>query len=172
MTELTLMLTPWYLPHKVLRWQDAVTLIYLEKVDIIVEYGGVIRSPSMEMRIPAVIRVRRALSRVNKGIKFSRINVYTRDKFTCQYCDRKCEPHDLSYDHVIPRAKGGRTEWTNIVTACKPCNNRKAARSTDESGMWPRNPAVKPKTLPMAKPRLKVCNAPAEWHAFLGTSSS
>lgn len=167
MNHRTLLLTPWYFPYKVLRWQDAITMLYLEKADVVVDYDADLRSPSVEMKVPAVIRVRRALSGMKHGVKFSRINVYTRDKFTCQYCRKRFTIGQLSYDHVIPRAAGGRTEWTNIVTACKPCNNKKAHRTCDEAGMWPMATPVRPKTLPFTGPLVDARNAPPEWRDFL-----
>jgi 5-methylcytosine-specific restriction endonuclease McrA len=163
----TLLLTPWYFPHKILRWQDAVTMVFLEKADVVVEYDMVLRSPSTEMLAPAVIRVRKPMRSMKPGARFSRVNVYTRDEFTCQYCGRRFEQRMLSYDHVTPRAAGGRTEWTNIVTACKPCNNKKGDRTCDESGMWPRRRPVQPKTLPLTGPFVDPEKAPPEWRDFL-----
>ena len=74
--------------------------------------------------------------RKRRGIRFSRANVYQRDGYRCQYCRQKFSARELSYDHVVPRAAGGRTCWENIVTACRPCNTRKGSRGCDESGMW------------------------------------
>ncbi len=166
----TLLLTPWFFPHKILRWQDAITMVFLDKADVIVEYDDVIRSPSREMQIPAVVRVRSAMKSMKRGVKFSRINVYTRDKFTCQYCGKRFDTRQLSYDHVVPRFAGGRTEWTNIVTACKPCNNKKGCRTCDEAGMWPRNAPVRPNSLPLTTPLVDIAQAPPEWQDFLVAS--
>ena len=166
----TLLLTPWFFPHKILRWQDAVTMVFLEKADVIVEYEETIRSPSVEMSLPAVIRVRKAMRSMKSGIKFSRANVYARDRFTCQYCGRRFVMQQLSYDHVVPRSAGGRTEWTNIVTACKPCNNRKGCRTCDDAGMWPQSPPLRPKSLPLTGPFVDIERAPPEWQDFLVAS--
>lgn len=100
------------------------------------------------------------------GAKFSRINVYTRDAFTCQYCGDRFKMRMLSYDHVVPRSAGGRTEWTNIVTACKPCNNKKGNRTCDESGMWPRSKPTQPRTLPLTGPIIDPETVPPEWRHF------
>lgn len=167
MTQRTLLLTPWYFPHKVLRWQDAITMVFLGKADVVAEYDETIRSPSTEMRMPAVIRVRRAMRSMKRAVRFSRANVYTRDDCTCQYCGQRFAPRLLSYDHVVPRAAGGRTEWTNIVTACKPCNGRKGARTCDDSGMWPLRTPVIPKSLPLTGPFVDRERAPEQWLAFL-----
>jgi 5-methylcytosine-specific restriction endonuclease McrA len=167
MYQRTLLLTPWYLPHKVLRWQDAVTMLFLEKADVVVEYDAVLRSPSMEMRAPAVIRARKASRRMKHGAKFCRVNVYTRDEFTCQYCGDRPSQRMLSYDHVVPRCAGGRTEWTNIVTACRPCNAKKGSFTCDEAGMWPRSKPKQPKALPVTGPFVEFEKAPDEWRDFL-----
>lgn len=167
MQHRTLLLTPWYFPHKILRWQDAVTMVFLDKADVVVEYEDEIRSPSISMLVPAVIRVRKAMRSMKRKVKFSRVNVYTRDDYSCQYCGDRLRSKFLSYDHVVPRAAGGRTEWTNIVTACKPCNGKKGSRTCDEAGMWPRREPRQPKTLPLAGPILDPDNAPIEWRDFL-----
>lgn len=169
MQQRTLLLTPWYFPQRILRWQDAITMVFLDKVDVIVEYAEVIRSPSCEMRLPAVLRSRSAPRRRERGVRFSRVNVFTRDDFTCQYCGQRFLQRHLSYDHVIPRAAGGRTEWNNIVTACKQCNNVKGSRTCDEAGMWPRAAPVRPRTLPRVGPQIDPASAPSEWRDFLNS---
>ncbi|MEQ9322101.1 MAG: HNH endonuclease [Polyangiaceae bacterium] len=163
----TLLLTSWYFPHKVIRWEDAVTLVYLHKADAVVTYDEKISSPSVTMGKPAVIRLRKKHRMVQSGVKFSRQNVFTRDGFRCQYCTRRLPVGKLTYDHVIPRKRGGRTEWTNIVTACRPCNGKKGCRTPDEAGMFPKNVPVQPKSLPFGGPMIDPARAPREWHDFL-----
>ena len=167
MQHRTLLLTPWYLPHKILRWQDAITMVFLGKAEVVTEYDQIVRSPSVSMRVPAVIRVKKPLRSMKRAVKFSRINVYTRDKFTCQYCGETLRPRLLSYDHVTPRSAGGRTEWDNIVTACKPCNGRKGSRTCDDSGMWPRREPKRPHSLPLTGPLVEAETAPEQWLPFL-----
>jgi 5-methylcytosine-specific restriction endonuclease McrA len=167
MSQRTLLLTPWYFPHKVLRWQDAITMVFLGKADVVAEYDETVRSPSTSMRMPAVIRVKKAMRSMKRAVRFSRANVYARDDCTCQYCGERLATRLLSYDHVTPRVAGGRTEWTNIVTACKPCNGRKGSRTCDDSGMWPRREPVVPKSLPLTGPFVDRERAPEQWLAFL-----
>lgn len=162
----TLVLTPWYFPHKVIRWEDAVTLSYLGKADVVVSYHDEIRSPSTTLRMPAVVRLRRKIARTKPGVRFSRLNVYVRDGFACAYCRLKLPMSKLTYDHVLPRSRGGRTEWENIVTACAPCNARKANKTPDESGMWPNKPPHRPNSLPLMPPLIDPDTAPAEWRDF------
>lgn len=163
----TLLLTSWFFPHKVVRWEDAITMIYLGKADPVVSYDEQVRSPSVTMQLPAVIRLRHGFGKIKRGVKFSRINVFTRDDFRCQYCGIRSKMSELTYDHVTPRSCGGRTEWTNIVTACRRCNHRKGNRTPDESGMFPRSEPNQPKTLPLRGPMIDASVAPREWHAFL-----
>jgi 5-methylcytosine-specific restriction endonuclease McrA len=162
-----LLLTSWYFPHKIIRWQDAVRLYYQDKADIVASYDEVIRSPSTSMQMPAVVRLRRHLSKRKSGVKFSRINVYARDDFRCQYCGKRFRMRQLSYDHVVPRACGGRTTWDNIVTACRPCNSRKDDRTCDEAGMWPLKEPVRPRSLPMVSPIAGIRQPPPEWLPYL-----
>lgn len=162
----TLVLTHWYFPHKVIRWQDAITLSCLGKVDVIVSYDDLIRSPSTTLRMPAVIRLRRKVASTKRGVKFSRVNVYLRDGFTCAYCEATLPMSRLTYDHVLPRSRGGRTEWENITTACTPCNAKKANKTPDESGMWPRKRPHRPTTLPLMPPLIDPETAPIEWRDF------
>lgn len=166
----TLLLTPWYFPMQVLRWEDAVKMIYEGVVDVIVEYDETISSPSVTWKMPAVIRLRRLPRReqTNNRIKFSRQNVYARDGKRCQYCGGKFDERELSYDHVVPRSAGGRRAWDNIVTACKPCNLRKANHTCDDVGMWPINQPKQPKNLPIHGPVIDMDTAPNEWHGYLG----
>jgi len=149
MTAQTLLLTPWMIPHKIISWQTAVTMSFLGKVDVIEEYDEDIRSPTLAIKTPAVVRLRRPISGMKRGVKFSRINVFARDDFRCQYCGAKRAVHGLNYDHVVPRVQGGKTVWENIVTSCYECNSRKRGRTPEQAGMKLLRAPVKPKALPM-----------------------
>lgn len=166
MQRKTLLLTAWFFPHKILRWEDAVKMIYEQTADVVVEYDEEIRSPSVTWKKPAVIKLRAKVPQM-KGVKYSRINVYTRDGFRCQYCRQKFSMSALSYDHVVPRSAGGKTSWTNIVTACKPCNGRKDNKTCDEAGMWPMTAPTRPKSLRIRGPAVDPKSAPEEWKPFL-----
>lgn len=163
----TLLLAPWFFPIKILPWQAAVKMIYEGTADVVVEYDEEIRSPSVTWKMPAVIRLRKLKHDRNRAVKFSRANVYERDRYACQYCRKKFPARALSYDHVIPRSQGGRTVWTNIVTSCKTCNTLKDNKSCDEAGMWPMQDPYRPRTLPLAKPIIDPDRAPPEWNGFV-----
>ncbi len=143
-----LLLSPWFTPHKIISWQRAVTLIWEGKVDVLEEYEEILRSPSIEIKMPAVVRLKKAKGSIKRGVKFSRINVLTRDEFTCQYCGSIGSVNRLNYDHVVPRANGGKTTWENIVTACYKCNSKKGARTPEQAGMKLRSVPRKPASLP------------------------
>jgi len=147
MSKKALLLSSWYLPMRVLGWQDAVKLVYVGNVDVLAEYAEEIRSPSVTWKMPAVLRQRRTVPPRALGVKFSRTNVYLRDKYTCQYCFRRLPEKELTFDHVVPRSRGGRKTFTNIVTACRPCNARKGHRTCDEAGC---SPAASPSTQGLA----------------------
>jgi 5-methylcytosine-specific restriction endonuclease McrA len=108
---------------------------------------------------------------MKRGVKFSRVNVFSRDGYRCQYCRQHFAVTKLTFDHVTPRSAGGRTEWTNIVTACRPCNARKGSRTPDESGMFPMNHPKQPASLPLLGPAIDVAQAPQEWRDFLVVSA-
>jgi len=162
----TLVLTQWFFPYQILSWQDAVTQIYTGDATVVAEYDEEVRSPSVTWLCPAVVRLTSSIKPTRKA-KFSRFNVFTRDGFTCQYCGHRKRMGDLTYDHLIPRKRGGKTTWTNIVTACKPCNSRKGSKTCDEAGMFPLHLPVKPKSLPLVPPIRDLSKAPAEWHDYV-----
>lgn len=167
-----LVLTPWMQPHQSVSWQEAVTLAFLDKAEVLEEYDASVSSPSMTVQIPAVLRLKKHVSRTKKDIKFSRINVYQRDDFRCQFCGEKKPQRALTYDHVVPFSRGGKTEWTNIVTACGPCNRRKGNRTPDEAGMHLMKRPVKPKVLPLVTAFVLPKTIPPQWLPYLAPASS
>ena len=168
MTAQTLLLTPWMIPHKIIPWQTAVTMSFLGKVDVLEEYEDVIRSPSMSMKAPAVVRLKRPIGGMKRGVKFSRINVFARDEFRCQYCGTRRAVHELNYDHVVPRVQGGKTVWENIVTSCYDCNSRKRGRTPEQAGMRLLRTPKRPEKLPgVLTITIGLQTAPDAWRDFL-----
>jgi 5-methylcytosine-specific restriction endonuclease McrA len=105
--------------------------------------GYVIRSPSTEFILPTVIRVLKMVKRNRKNIvAFSKKNILRRDNYTCQYCGYS--NNLLTIDHVMPKSRGGKSNWTNVVVACKPCNVNKGNLTPDEKGMKLFRTPVKP----------------------------
>ncbi|MEJ6398767.1 HNH endonuclease [Yoonia sp. 208BN28-4] len=129
-----------YYPLSLWPWQEAVKAAWLDRVDIIAEYDQVVHSPSTQIRIPSVV-VLRDYVKPQKKVAFTRFNLFLRDEFRCQYCGAK---GDLTFDHVVPRASGGKTSWENVVAACSPCNLRKGSRALRHSGLTLRKPPRQP----------------------------
>jgi 5-methylcytosine-specific restriction endonuclease McrA len=130
-----------YFPLSTLPWQDAVTAVVKDHVSVVAEYDAVVRSPSREMRLPSVIAMRSYVPMPSR-VAFTRFNVFLRDRFRCQYCGEKFPSSQLTFEHVIPRSKGGVTSWENIVAACDPCNLAKGNRSEMKPSRWPHEPTA------------------------------
>ncbi len=115
-----------FVPLSTVSWQDAVRIIFLERAFVLEEYDlWVIRSPSVQMRMPSIIRLKQ-YQKHNGKVEFSRHNVILRDNYTCQYCGKGFAFDELTFDHVVPRREGGKTKFDNIVAACHDCNQKKA----------------------------------------------
>lgn len=145
----TLVLDTSYRAVARVHWQRAITLFFLGKVEVIEEYEGKqIRSVTFSTGIPSIVRFLKRMVSKKKAVKFSRENVYTRDQGKCQYCGCKVARPESTYDHVIPRAQGGKTVWDNIVIACMPCNQKKGNRTPAMAKMTLLSTPVRPKKLP------------------------
>ncbi|OSP54286.1 HNH endonuclease [Pseudoruegeria sp. SK021] len=129
-----------YYPLSLWPWQEAIKAAYLDRVDILAEYDQSVRSPTTEIRIPSVV-VLREYVKPQKRVAFTRFNLFLRDEFSCQYCGEK---GDLTFDHVIPRARGGVTSWENVVAACGTCNLHKGSKSLRQAGVSLRKPPRQP----------------------------
>jgi 5-methylcytosine-specific restriction endonuclease McrA len=120
-----------YYPLSLWPWQTAVKAVFLERVDIVANYEREVRSANFAMQLPSVIALRQFV-RPSSHPAFTRFNLFLRDSFRCQYCGAR---EDLTFDHVNPRAYGGRTTWENVATACAPCNLRKGGRTPRQAGL-------------------------------------
>lgn len=132
-----------YFPLSLWSWQDAIKAVFLDRVSVLSEYSAQVRSPSLTMRLPSVIALKEYIPAARRPA-FTRFNVFLRDRFECQYCAAQKPAHDLTFDHLVPRSRGGRTTWTNVVTACGACNLRKGSRLPRECNMHPRTPPRQP----------------------------
>ncbi len=165
--EQVLLLNITYEPLKIVNWKKAITLLLLDKVEVLEEYGREIHSVSFTIKLPSVIRLLRMVKRPNTEIKFSRQNIYARDKYHCQYCGKRFSSEELSYDHVIPKSRGGKTRWTNIVTCCVQCNRRKGGHIPNEVGMELIRKPSRPKWLPALKITIGFREVPQSWRDYL-----
>ena len=126
-----------YFPLSLWPWQDVVKAVFLDRVNVLSEYDRQVHSPSWAFNLPSVIALKQYIN-ISKRPAFTRFNVFLRDRFSCQYCGEEFATNDLTFDHVLPRSRGGRTTWDNVVTACRVCNLRKSDRLAKECGMHPR----------------------------------
>ncbi len=132
----TLVLNATYEPVGRVSWQRAITLLFSGKVEVVEEYEDhKVRSVTFEIKVPAVVRFLRVLKRRKPVIRFSRENVYARDNGKCQYCTKPVSRAEATYDHVVPKAQGGKTCWENIVISCVSCNQAKGGRTPDQARM-------------------------------------
>lgn len=193
MTTKTLILTRDFAPHKIVSEDRALLMLFQGKIRVVEEYmsdehvvgvlppkrhgefrqvlkalgNRVQEGCDVVIRTPSVASLHNPVGCVKRGVKFSRINVFTRDGFRCMYCGASKKTTELNYDHVTPRQQGGRTIWENIVTSCYPCNGRKANRTPEQAGMRLVRKPYKPKTLPMTGPRFDFRELPAHWLPYV-----
>lgn len=168
----TLVLSHAYEPVARCNWQRAMTLLFKGLVEVVEEYEDwKVKSVTVEFKVPSIIRFLRKSADHRRKVKFSRENVFMRDKGRCQYCGTKLRRHDATYDHVTPRKQGGPTRWENIVIACTPCNQRKADKTPEQAGMRLRSTPVKPDYLPLRLTFLMRKDVPESWKQWLQSYS-
>jgi len=120
-------------PLSLISGQEAVRAVMRDRATVVEEWDAVFRSPSREIRVPKVVALNH-YAPIAASPKFCRRSIILRDRFRCQYCGEQFPAHELTFDHVVPRARGGKTEWGNILSACVECNGKKRDRSADWSG--------------------------------------
>ncbi len=168
MEHTTLLLNADYQPMKIIPWTRAVHMWFSDKVEIVETYDDFeLRSMFITIKCPAVVRLLKYVRRSSKRVKFSRVNVFGRDNFTCQYCFEQPGTPELTYDHVLPRAQGGKTVWNNIVTACLKCNSRKGNRTPEKAGMHLKRKPIRPKERPFYQFTLNMPKTPDAWRNYL-----
>jgi len=165
--EGTLLLNSSFEPIKVISWQKAVTLLFLEKVEILDSYTQEIRSVSIAIKMPAVVRLLRYVKLKRRRPPLSRMNLLARDGFKCQYCSKALSHDDSTMDHVHPRSQGGGTSWQNVVSACHNCNRKKGGRTPWQAKMPLNQEPFEPEWLPVLSMRF-YHNVPKSWLIFLG----
>lgn len=154
------------IPISSITWKDAIKISFLGHAMPVEYYDDwEVHSPSTILQVPAVM-VSSTYIKKKQSIRFSRTNLLIRDNFTCQYCEKRLNSWDLTVDHVIPRVKGGKTKWENIVCACYICNSIKGHRSK----MKPIKSPVKPDYYQLIENARKTpIKVPCEkWTQYLG----
>jgi 5-methylcytosine-specific restriction endonuclease McrA len=167
--ESTLLLNATFEPLDILPWQRAMTLFYQGKVEIIDEHAREVRAVTFSFKLPSIVRLLRFVKvrRAMDYVPFTRGNIYARDGYRCQYCGDEFPTQELTFDHVVPAAQGGRKTWENIVTACVTCNRTKDARTPAEAGMMLKRAPRKPRSAPTLRLTVGVRHAPASWRDYL-----
>jgi 5-methylcytosine-specific restriction endonuclease McrA len=167
--EQTLLLNATYEPLRVVHWQKAITLWCQGKVEVVAHYDREVRSVSFSIKLPSVIRLLRRIRvrRVAEYVPFSRANIYARDSHSCQYCGDSFSTSDLTFDHVVPVAQGGRKDWENIVTCCIGCNRKKGGRTPEQAGMRLIRHPRRPEKMPVFHIKFSLPNAPQSWRDYV-----
>jgi 5-methylcytosine-specific restriction endonuclease McrA len=154
-------------PLKLLPWSSAIKLVFSDKATILEEYDSPLRSCYLNMKKPAVIRLN-AYHKTKYGTKLSRENIYARDGYSCQYCGERYGAEYLTLDHILPKSRGGKANWKNLVTCCTWCNNKKDNRTPTEAGMpllrIPEQPSWMPSLLVKA---IKYRAVPEQWAKWI-----
>lgn len=128
------------LPLSTITWEEAIKYMVLEKARVVEWYDDwIVRSASWQTRVPAIMMLVE-YQKPKANVRVSRTNVYLRDGYKCQYCGTDITDTSGTLDHVLPLSRGGKSNWTNLTTACKPCNWRKS----DKVGMKPKHLPHKP----------------------------
>lgn len=121
-------------PLSVWSWQDAITAVMQDRVVMLRAYDDVVvHSPTDTFEVPSIIALKAFYKR--KRVAFTRYNVFMRDDFRCQYCGDKSAVRDLTFDHVVPKSKGGISCWTNIVSSCRHDNLKKGSKTLKDARM-------------------------------------
>jgi 5-methylcytosine-specific restriction endonuclease McrA len=157
-----LVLNASYQPLSVVSAQRATCLILAEKADLVEDDGAVIRSASLTIPSPSVIRLRYMVKvPYVRRSALSRRAVFARDDYRCQYCGERAD----SIDHVLPRSRGGPHTWENVAAACRPCNLNKRDRTPDEAGMRLARPCRAPRATAWVV--VSVSGIPDTWRPYL-----
>lgn len=138
------------------------------KVEVLEFHSTTVNSPSRSYHLPAVIRLKQYIRPYfSLSVRLSRQNIFLRDNHICQYCYSKFPEKKLTVDYVVPLSKGGRHEWTNVVTACSKCNNRKGDKSPEKANLRLLSNPEKPRWLPNRDLELEDNVLPHAWRPYL-----
>ena len=148
-------------------WRRAIKLVCMDKVEVVEESEREVHAVALTMRVPSVVRLMRFVRFRRREARFSRRNIYSRDNYSCQYCGRRFPADDLTCDHVLPRSRGGKAQWNNIVTCCVACNRRKGGRTPAEARMRLLKPPARPSWTWGFYARFANRRPPDEWRLYL-----
>ncbi|MEQ6121246.1 HNH endonuclease [Reichenbachiella sp. MALMAid0571] len=163
MDNKVLVLNQDYSPLTLCTVSRAFLLVFLDKAELLAaDKDNVLRSISRSYPMPSVIKIKSYVHVPYKGVVLTRYNIFKRDSYQCQYCSTT---KDLTLDHLIPRSKGGKSSWNNLVTACKKCNSKKGDCTPKEAGLVLKKPPFKPSYIMFLKNSVGVVKD--DWQPFL-----
>ncbi|MBN2240359.1 MAG: HNH endonuclease [Dehalococcoidales bacterium] len=161
-----LVLNQTYEPLNICRAKRAMVLIYQNKAEMLEDGSGMMHTVDNKFPIPSVIRLSRLIKRPHVvERKMSRVEIFKRDNYTCQYCGKKT--HSLTLDHVMPRSRNGEHTWENVVSACGRCNRIKAGRTPEEAGMKLLKKPVRPRPGDLFHVPTHIPEIRTEWQKYL-----
>lgn len=163
----SLLLNATYEPLSVVPWQKAITLVLLGKAEMLEPQARKVRSATQAFVLPSVLRLRNRVKVPHRSVQFSRSNVYRRDGYRCQYCTQKFPASALTFDHVVPRSRGGLTTWENIVSSCGECNRTKGDRTPVEAQMPLASRPREPRWWPFSLGSYDVEEHPENWRTYM-----
>jgi len=137
-----------------------------DRITVLEEYDATFRSPSFEYAPPSVVALKQYIKRPERVV-FNRYNIFLRDDFTCQYCTKRFSSYELTFDHVLPRSKGGETSFNNIVSCCVPCNTKKSNKQDMHPIKKPRTPTQRQLAKKKQQVSLDVSNLHYSWTDYL-----
>lgn len=163
MFKKVLLLSSSYEPIAFCDMKKAITLMFLEKAEVVeMRDGEWIKCISMNYKCPSIIRLRSNNRHAKPKIQLNRKNIMKRDNFKCMYCGSTSE---LTIDHIVPKSKGGKTTWENLVTACNPCNNRKDNKDLHEAGLMLRTVPKMPNRITFLRQEVRMIEE--NWKPYL-----
>lgn len=167
-SERSLLLNSSYEPMRIVSWQKALVLWFQGKVEVLEYHPVFARSVRSSFQLPSVLRLKHYVRPRSAGaVRFCRENVYIRDNFTCQYCGTRLPGRMLTLDHVIPASLKGQKSWTNVVSACRDCNQKKANRTPDKANMPLLTQPHVPTWLPTLDLEIHADAVPHNWAQYL-----
>jgi 5-methylcytosine-specific restriction endonuclease McrA len=152
-------------PLEIISWEEAFLLTWLNKAWAVEYSGQWVHSATKAFQVPSIIVLFRYIEEKFFTLPCTRMNIMIRDEKECQYCLNAFRELDLTIDHVIPRSKGGKTVWTNVVMACKPCNQQKRDLLLENTTLRLRRRPQKPSYRSIIKKRIKTSNF--KWKEYL-----
>jgi 5-methylcytosine-specific restriction endonuclease McrA len=168
MSDSVLLLNSTYEPLGVVDLARAVRLLFARKVEIVHRGARDIQTTSVAFPLPSVVRMLYYVRRARKRVALTKKNVLLRDDYACAYCAVRGR-YDMTVDHVVPRSRGGRSAWENLVACCQACNARKGNRTPQEARMPLRRAPREPRVIPWLVVRRNT--APDEWGKYLALYS-